>query len=255
MDLDRISIGLPGATAHGTLRQLAPQIEAAGFRGLWLNDTPDGDSLAGLEIAAIATTRLALATGVIPLDRRPANEIAGRLAGLPADRLTIGIGSGGPTHALARVAEAIEILRPLAPVLVGALGPKMRRLGAQHSDGVLLNWLTPATATAAVDDMRRDAAGRQVRAALYVRTIVAPEALPALAAEAAGYQSSGSYAANFERLGIRAIDAIVDGSAPGALAGRVREYLESVDELVLRVVTGSTTLASYLRFIEAVVAA
>ncbi|MCU1578377.1 MAG: N5,N10-methylene tetrahydromethanopterin reductase [Rhodoglobus sp.] len=255
MDLRRVSIGLPGATAHESLRELAPRIEAAGFRGLWLNDTPGGDSLAGVEVAAAVTTTLALGTGVIPLDRRPASEIVARLDGLPVHRLTIGIGSGGPDQALARVAGAIDILRAHAPVLVGALGPKMRRLAAERAGGVLLNWLTPATAAAAVDDLRRDATGRPVRAVLYARTIVAPEALPALEAEAAGYQSSGSYAANFERLGIRAIDATIDGSAPGALVTRAGEYLESVDELVLRVVTGSTALGSYLRFIEAVVAA
>jgi alkanesulfonate monooxygenase SsuD/methylene tetrahydromethanopterin reductase-like flavin-dependent oxidoreductase (luciferase family) len=255
MDLRRISIGLPGATAHESLHELAPRIEAAGFRGLWLNDTPGGDSLAGIEVAAAVTTTLALGTGVIPLDRRPASEIAARLGGLPGDRLTVGIGSGGANQALARVAAAIDILREHAPVLVGALGPKMRRLAAERADGVLLNWLTPATAGAAMGDLRRDAAGRPVRAVLYARTIVAPEALPALEAEAAGYQSSPLYAANFERLGIRAIDATIDGSAPGGLAERAGEYLESVDELVFRVVTGSTTLDSYLRFIEAVVAA
>ncbi len=66
-----VSIGLPGVTAHETLRALAPRIERLGFHALWLNDSADGDSLDGLRIAAAHTTTLALGAGVIPLDRRP----------------------------------------------------------------------------------------------------------------------------------------------------------------------------------------
>jgi alkanesulfonate monooxygenase SsuD/methylene tetrahydromethanopterin reductase-like flavin-dependent oxidoreductase (luciferase family) len=253
VNLAAVSIGLPGATDHGILRELAPQIEALGFRGLWLNDTPHGDSLAGLAVAAGVTTSLQLATGVIPLDRRPASEIAARLGDLPLARFTLGIGSGGPKGALARVAEGIEVLRPKTAVLVGALGPKMRKLGAERADGVLLNWLTPATAAEAMADLHRDAVGRPTRGVLYVRTIVDPEALPALKAEAAGYQSAGPYAANFARLGITALDATIDGTVD--LAAKIARYTDVVDELVLRVVTERAALAAYQRFVEAVAGA
>jgi len=252
VNLSAVSIGLPGATPHDTIRELAPQLEALGFRTLWLNDTQGGDSLAGLAVAAAVTTSLRLATGVIPLDRRPASEIAARLGDLPIDRLTIGIGSGGPHDALRRVAEGLDVLGTRTQVLVGALGPKMRLLGAQRADGILLNWLTPATAAEAMADLRRDAAGRWVRGVLYARTIVEPAALPALQAEAAGYQRSGSYAANFARLGITAIESTIDGTT--GLADSVAQYTKSVDELVLRAVTGATTLESYQRFIGAVAA-
>ncbi len=250
MNLAAVSIGLPGATDHGILRELAAQLEALGFRGLWLNDTTQGDSLAGLAVAAEVTTSLHLASGVIPLDRRPASEIAARLEDLPLARFTLGIGSGGPRGALARVAEGIDLLRPKAAVVVGALGPKMRKLGAERADGVLLNWLTPATAADAMKDLRRDAAGRPTRGVLYARTIVAPEALPALKAEAARYQSAGVYAANFARLGITALDATIDGTVD--LAGSISRYTDVVDELVLRVVTQHPALAAYQRFVEAV---
>lgn len=263
MQLDRVSIGLPGATRVTVIRALAPAIEAAGFRALWINDTPFGDSLAALAAAAAVTTTLRLATGVIPLDRRSAASIVSRLGTLPTDRLTIGIGAGGPKGALARVSEGVATLKAAttASIVVGALGPKMRTLGAEYADGILLNWLTPATARDAMADLHRDAAGRPVRGALYARTIVADEALPALQKEAAGYQSSASYAANFARLGITALETTIDGRGPGALRQRVAEYLGSVDagdgvdELVLRAVTGATTLSSYQRFIEAVATA
>ncbi len=253
MNLSRVSIGLPGATPHDILRELAPQIEALGFSTLWLNDSPAGDSLAGLAVVAAVTTRLSLASGVIPLDRRPAAEIAARLGDLPSHRLAIGIGSGGPHDALRRVAEGVDVLSGRVTVLVGALGPKMRKLGAQTADGILLNWLTPSTAAAAMADLRRDAAGRTVRGVLYARTVVQADALPALRQEAVGYQGIGSYAANFARLGITALESTIDGTT--GLANSVATYTDQVDELVLRAVTAVTTLESYQRFIVTVAAA
>jgi hypothetical protein len=53
-------------------------------------------------------------TGVIPLDRRPAEDVlaAIRATGVPEDRLTVGVGSGaGRTGALARVRDAVAARR------------------------------------------------------------------------------------------------------------------------------------------------
>lgn len=253
MNLSAVSVGLPGATPQAVIAELAPRIEESGFRGLWLNDTPGGDSLAGLAVAAGVTTRLQLATGVIPIDRRPPAEIDAHLDGLPLGRVTIGIGSGGPRDALRRVTEAIAVLDGRVSVVVGALGPKMRRLGAERADGILLNWFTPAAAAEAMADLHRDAAGRSTRGVLYARTIVDPEALPAMHAEAAGYERVAAYAANFARLGFTALDTTIDGTA--GLADPVTKYTNVVDELVLRAVTADGSLASYQRFIGAVAAA
>ncbi|CAN5346384.1 hypothetical protein BH11ACT4_BH11ACT4_16160 [soil metagenome] len=252
MNLSNVSIGLVGATPHDVLRTLGPQIEAAGFRGLWLNDGPDGDSISGLRAVAEVTTTLRLSTGVIPLDRRSAPEILADLHGLPLDRVAIGVGSGGPKNALARVAEAVEILRPEVTVLVGALGPKMRALGAAKADGILLSWLTPDDARDAMADLRRDAAGNAARGVLYARTAVDTASLPVLRAEADRYASYPQYAANFERLGLDPIDAAIDGTA--GLSARVDEYAAIVDELVLRAITEDATLATYQRFIGTVAA-
>ncbi|MGL1765637.1 hypothetical protein ACSTIQ_00010, partial [Vibrio parahaemolyticus] len=67
-------------------------------------------ALAALAAAARVTRTLHLATGVVPVDRRPAAQIAAEVASLalPLDRLTLGIGSGIATEgALARVGDAI----------------------------------------------------------------------------------------------------------------------------------------------------
>jgi alkanesulfonate monooxygenase SsuD/methylene tetrahydromethanopterin reductase-like flavin-dependent oxidoreductase (luciferase family) len=224
---------------------------------LWLNDTPDGDSLEGLAVAAEVTSTLKLATGVIPLDRRPAPAIAEavRSLQLPEDRLVIGIGTGSPRDGLRRVAEAIEELRGVtsASIVVGALGPKIRKLGAELADGLLLSWLTPEAAAESMADLRRDEreAGRSgVKGILYTRTAVTPEALRAMVAEAARYQSYPSYAANFERIGAKAIDTTIYEKETDRLEYRIGEYTRSVDEIVLRAITGSDSLDAYLHVVD-----
>jgi alkanesulfonate monooxygenase SsuD/methylene tetrahydromethanopterin reductase-like flavin-dependent oxidoreductase (luciferase family) len=256
-DLSKVSFGVVGALDRAMLRELAPRIEAAGFHGLWLNDTPDGDSLEGLAVAAEVTSTLKLATGVIPLDRRPAPVIAEAIRSLqlPEDRLVIGIGTGSPKEGLRRVTEAIEELRGAtsAAVVVGALGPKIRKLGAELADGLLLSWLTPGAAADAMADLRRDqnAADRSgVKGILYTRTAVAPEGLRAMVAESARYQSYPSYAANFERIGAKAMDTTIYEKEADRLEYRIGEYTKSVDEIVLRAITGSESLDAYLRIVD-----
>ncbi len=239
-----VSIGLPGTTDHGIIAALSPRIERLGFDALWLNDVPGGDSIAGLRVAAGVTSALGLGTGIIPLDRRPASSID--VSGLPTDRLTLGIGSGAPEGALARVLDGLEELSAStsARIVLGALGPRMRRIAAEQADGVLLSWLTPAEAADAMADLRRDARGRDVTGILYVRTIASDDALPGLEAEARRYESVPSYAANFERLGIRAIDATI--RVPGDLVS----YTRVVDEVVLRAITPGATLAELEAFVD-----
>jgi alkanesulfonate monooxygenase SsuD/methylene tetrahydromethanopterin reductase-like flavin-dependent oxidoreductase (luciferase family) len=246
-----VSIGVPGALGAEGIRVLAPRVEAAGFAGLWLNDSPQGDSLVGLAAAAEVTAHLRLATGVIPVDRRPAEEILDdlRRTGVPEARLTLGIGSGQIRRgAVDRVADAVAVLADgtAATVVVGALGPRMRRLGAEHADGVLLSWLPPDIAAEQAAELR--AAGESPRIALYVRTIVDETARPVLEREAAQYASYPAYAANFDRLGIAAIDTTLPRAGDDLAAG-VAAY-EAVDELVLRAITPTGSLDDLLAFVD-----
>jgi len=257
--LDRISLGIPGTTSHDAIRMLAPRVESAGFHALWLNDTAavsggDGDSLAGLAAAAEVTTTLVLATGVIALDRRTPTEIAAAADHLPQRRLVLGIGSGSSPKSVTRVSDGITRLRELTtvPIYLGALGPKMRHLAATQADGLLFNWLKPEAAGEAMRDLQRDASGRTVRGVLYARTALTPDGMPELVAEARRYATYPAYAANFARTGTDPLETTIDGSSPGALSGRAAEYLAHVDELVLRAITGATSVDSYLDFIDRV---
>lgn len=249
----RLSFGLAGSVDHGLLRDLAPRLEAAGFHALWLNDATGGDALAGLAVVAEVTTTLRLATGVLPFDRRPADEIALAVEehGLPLGRLVLGVGSGNASR-VGPVAQGIADLRARveAPIVLGALGPQMRALGGRLAEGLLLSWLTPEGAAAAAEDARRaaDEVGRTYPwTMLYARTAVDPAARQMLRAEADAYAGYRSYAANFARLGISAHDATI---GPDSVGDRVDAYLEVVDELVLRAISPSGSLEELLAFVE-----
>ncbi|HET8927271.1 MAG TPA: LLM class flavin-dependent oxidoreductase [Microbacterium sp.] len=243
-----VSIGVAGALGPDAIAKIAPAAEAAGFHALWVNDTPGGDSLAALAAAARTTATLTLATGVIPVDRRPAAEIARAARHLPHDRLVLGIGSGhARSGALARVREAVAELREhtRARVLVGALGPKMRELAARDADGPLLSWLTPAAARVQSGEAHLDNA--DVHVALYVRAAVDPAATARLKDETGRYAGFPNYAANFARLDISAADTVL---TPDGFTTGIRDYRSAVDEVVLRAITPDDEVADYAAFIE-----
>lgn len=243
-----VSIGFAGSLGPEAIAEIAPSVEAAGFHTLWINDTPDGDALAALAAAARVTRTLRLATGVVPVDRRPAREIAAEVAslGLPLDRLTLGVGSGmAKEGALARVSEAIDVLHEagLPRVLVGALGPRMRRLGAERAEGVLLNWVPPTEAAA-----QAEALGSRAYVAVYVRTAIVDAARERLDAETARYASFANYAANFARMGVDAADTTIRDVTE--LGPALEAYAAAVDEVVLRAIVPDDTVAAYVEFVR-----
>ncbi len=247
-----LSVGVAAAGGAGLAERLAPQVEAAGLHALWVNDVPGHDALEVLAAAARTTERLVLATGVLPVDRRAPGEILARVdaLGLPPDRLILGIGSGaGASGALARVTDAAAALHAAttARVVVGALGPKMRRAGAEASDGLLLSWLTPEVAAAQAAQARAIAPAAHI--ALYVRAALDPAAAGRLADETRRYAGYPAYAENFAWLGIAPEDTTI---GPDAAAERIASYRGAVDEVVLRAITAADTPADFERFVAAV---
>jgi len=247
-----VSLGIAAAIGPELAGVLAPVVEEAGFHALWVNDTPGADALAVLEAAAQTTRHLTLATGVIPVDRRPHGPLAAQVnaGGLPQDRLVLGIGSGQTTTgALRLVSDAASALRRslAARVLVGALGPKMIRLAVDESDGVLLSWLTPAIAREQADAAH--ASAPQTHVALYVRTALDPAAQSRLHTETARYAGYPAYAANFARHGMPALETVLD-AAVRPVSLQLEEYRNGVDEVILRAITAHDTLDDYLRFID-----
>ncbi len=259
LNTSTLGFGVTGSLDLDIIRTLAPMVEAAGFKTLWLNDTPGGDSLAGLAVAADATSMLQLASGVIPLDRRPPSEIVTRVESLriPQERLILGVGSGSTRRsALDLVASGIRDLKSTLScrVVVGALGPRMRKLGAIESDGLLLNWLTPASASQVQHEMLADtrSAGEEpATVTLYVRVALGTEATTRLRAEAKRYGQIKGYADNFARLGIDGVQASVFGEEPRQLQSGIAAYSGAVDETVIRAITAHEILDEFEALLRA----
>lgn len=250
-----VSIGVAGALGPESIARIAAATERAGFHALWVNDTPQGDSIDALRAAAETTESLTLATGVIPFDRRPAEAVADalRAAGLPEHRVVLGVGSGAlSVGALALVREGVTTLRAQtrASIVVGALGPKMRELAARDAAGVLLNWVTPEVAAKQAATAREQAAPHPTRVIAYARTALDPDARARLDAEVDGYAAAPKYAANFGRLGIDPRHTVLPIEGESGILDRVRQYTAGVDELVLRAITASDDVEAYLDFIE-----
>ena len=245
-----VSIGVAGTLGADSIASLASVVERCGFRSLWVNDTPGGDSLAALAAAADATHDLVLATGVVPVDRRHPDEIVNAVqrGGIPEHRLVLGIGAGATRKgALSLVSDAVDELHEgsAARVLVGALGPKMRSLAARQADGPLLSWLTPGVAREQAAEAH--ALASETHVALYVRTALDHEADARLAEETRRYAGAPAYAANFERLGIRAEQTVMDATT---FPDRIHQYRDAVDEIVLRVMVPSDSVDDHIRFVE-----
>ena len=249
--------GVVGALPHEIVRVIAPAAERAGYATFWVNDTPTGDGLAALRVAADATDAIRLGVGVIPLDRQPAARIADRVAelGLPTERLVVGVGSGNPVGGLARVRAEVPALEAAGvKVVVGALGPRMCALAGELADGVLLNWLTPEwVGPSAATTLRAAAeAGRpRPEIATYVRAALGTAATERLRREAGQYASYPAYAANFARMGATALDTSVFGDAPEAVRAGLARYGDALDEVVVRAITAEESAEAYLALLEA----
>lgn len=248
-----VSIGLAGTLGADTIATIAPAVERGGFHGLWVNDTPHGDSLAALAAAARVTDKLKLATGVIPIDRRPPDEIARAIVkhALPEGRVFIGIGAGQiADDAIERVRGALTTLRESTAVrlVVGALGPQMRRLAATQSDGPLLNWLTPDAAETQTNKLRGIAPEAWV--ALYVRTALHSRARPRLEDEASRYGAIPNYAENFARIGATPLDTVLPRPGDDDIAPGLAAYRAAVDEVVLRAITPTDDVDEYVAFVD-----
>lgn len=247
----RRGFGVAGAVPADSISALARRAEELGYATFWTNDTPSGDGLAGLAAAARVTTSIRLGVGVIPIDRKPGPVIAAQIEelGLPVDRLIVGIGSGGlTTGALNAVGEGIEQLHAAGGirVAVGALGPRMVNLGAREADAVLLNWLTPAQATASAREIRALGSAEVIG---YVR-VALPEGEGRLREEAGRYASYPAYAAHFDRMGVTAFETCLCG-APSLLRSGFPAWEAPMDEVVVRAIAGEESTESYLRVLEA----
>ena len=272
--MSRIGFGITGDLDPQVVRELAPAVERAGLDTLWVNQPGRaGDALGVVAIAAEVTRTLRLATGVLPMELFPADGVVDRVRELtlPTDRLVLGIGASRRPSPLTTAREAVRRIHDGldVPVVVGALGPRMRRLGTVEADGVLLNWLTPELARDAAEDRDRDrraaqeqtggtgdadGAGTSARAgetALYVRCAIGAAAHEVTRREAEKYASIPTYAANFARHGYGPLTTAVLAEDGASLREGLAGFDGTVEEVVVRAVTATGSLAEHLELVEA----
>lgn len=250
--------GVSSLVDHELIAPLAKAAERAGYDTFWVNDVPAGNGLEQLRRAQDATSRMRLGVGVLPVDRWDARAIASTVTELSLDpeRLVLGIGAGalhrGSLDTTEHVAGQLLAQLPVR-LLIGALGPAMCRLAGSAAHGVILNWLTPAAA-AELSQLTRDGAASTGRTApeivAYVRTAATPAAQAQLAQEAESYEGYPAYHRHFDRMGVRALDTAVNGTA-AEINSRFEAYANTVDELVARAITRGNDLDDYLEVLHA----
>ena len=255
----KLGFGVVGSLPLDTVSEIARVADRKGFATLWFNETPDGDALERVALAQSVTGNLVLGVGVINLDAKSPERILSDIERRKIDpaRLILGVGASGKPSPLATVREGLDALKRglTSPVVVGSLGPKMRQLGAEAGDGLLFNWLTPEFAAQTTETLRTQAASaghNDPIAATYVRTALGEAAHPVLEREAAKYSSIPSYAANFARLGITAMESAVFGNDAQSLMAGLSAFDGTVDQVVVRAITATDHVDDYLELLEAV---
>jgi probable F420-dependent oxidoreductase len=166
------------------LPELARRAEAAGYESLWSAEATEFDGFTPLVLAARATERVRLVTGIVSVyTRGPAllAQSAAALAQLSGGRFTLGLGASSNVivhdwngirfeRPLAKVRATVEYLRhvlsgergaggfrlgspPAAPVpiVLAALRDRMLGLAAEVADGAFTNFLPLSDASRVVE--------------------------------------------------------------------------------------------------------
>ncbi len=193
---------------------LVTRADQLGFDTAWFTEIADADAFALASAAAMATRRISLATGVIPISTRtvPLMAMAATtLSDLSAGRAILGLGMStaailgrwhglGADAMLARLGETVAALRaafggvdfeghylrssgfrlpprsnPDPPIYLAALGPRAVALAADRGDGVILT-LSTQDHLASIARTLGDPAGRKVPLVAYVRVAVGRQA-------------------------------------------------------------------------------
>jgi probable F420-dependent oxidoreductase len=252
-------IGIWGHRDRLTPR-LAKEIEALGYGAIWIGGSPPGDLFLAQELLD-ATTRLAVATGIVNMWDTPATEAAAsyhRVAAAHPGRFLLGVGIGHPEATreyrspFDTIVDYLDVLDaegvPVEDRALAALGPRVLAVAAERTAGAHPYLTTPAHT-------------RQAREVLGDGPVLAPEQKVVVgtdpeAARALGrpvvdrpYLHLRNYRANLRRLGFTdadladggsdaLIDALVVHGDAAAVAAGVTAHLDAgADHVCLQVLT------------------
>ncbi|GAB3697265.1 LLM class F420-dependent oxidoreductase [Nocardiopsis oceani] len=265
MSLDATPVGLGTygvwLPQHDVNEDVAAEIERLGFGTLWIGGSPTAD-LEPVATALAATSRLAVATGIVNIWTAPAAEVADayrRLESAYPGRFLLGVGAGhrevdgaGAVRPMAGMRAYLDVLDdegvPVNRRVLAALGPKVLRLSAERAAGAHPYLVNPAHT-------------RTARGVLGDGPLLAPEHKLVLGEDAertrraarqgmSFYLDIRNYRANLERLGFTAsdfadggsdalIDAVVAQGSPPNVAAALRAHLDAgADHVVAQPLPG-----------------
>ena len=240
--------------------RLAKEVEALGYGAIWIGGSPPADLFLAEELLD-ATSRLAVATGIVNMWSAPATEVAAshhRITAAHPGRFLLGVGIGHPEATQEyrspydTIVDYLDVLDaegvPVEDRVLAALGPKVLALAAERTAGAHPYLTTPAHT-------------RLAREILGEGPLLAPEQKVVLdtdpvAARALGrpavdrpYLHLRNYTSNLTRLGWTdadladggsdaLIDALVVHGDAATVAAGVRAHLDAgADHVCLQLLT------------------
>jgi probable F420-dependent oxidoreductase len=266
-----ISLGPIGlASSHpytddaGLVADEAQRVESLGFSTLWRSG-----NLPMLDAAVRATTRIPVATGIIPVDSVPAANVIDTYRALQRDRpgrFVVGLGGAHGAQPLKTLNTYLDALDdagiPAGSRVLAALGPNMLALARDRANGAYPFLVTPSYVTDA-----RAALGADKTLAVLVMVVPTTDREAARQAAATPLDfltKVGGYRRNLLRQGFsesdiddvsdRLLDGITAWGEVDSIAARVAEYRAAgADQVVVRLLGADDEQAWQGRLAEALI--
>jgi probable F420-dependent oxidoreductase len=266
-----ISLGPIGlASSHpytddaGLVADEAQRVESLGFSTLWRSG-----NLPMLDAAVRATTRIPVATGIIPVDSVPAANVIETYRALQRDhpgRFVVGLGGAHGAQPLKTLNTYLDALDdagiPAGSRVLAALGPNMLALARDRANGAYPFLVTPSYVTDA-----RAALGADKTLAVLVMVVPTTDREAARQAAATPLDfltKVGGYRRNLLRQGFsesdiddvsaRLLDGVTAWGEVDSIAARVAEYRAAgADQVVVRLLGADDEQAWQRRLAEALI--
>ncbi|MGW5880425.1 LLM class F420-dependent oxidoreductase [Nocardiopsis terrae] len=223
---------------------VAAEVERLGYGTLWVGGSPTSE-LEPVATALAATSRLAVATGIVNIWSAPAEEVADayrRLEAAYPGRFLLGIGAGHRETDGGEAVRPLQGMREYLDVLdaegvpgnrrvLAALGPRMLGLSAERAAGSHPYLVTPEHTRTA-----REVLGEGPLLAVEHKAVLGGDPAGTRRAAREGmsfYLGIRNYAANLERLGFTSGD-LADGGSDALVdalvaQGSAREAATALD--------------------------